>query len=34
MGAVAALLAGHTKFIVADSPFKSFSSLCLQVAKR
>ena len=34
MGAATALLYGKAKAIVADSAFKSFESLCKQVAKR
>lgn len=33
MGAATALLNGQAEFIVADSSFKSFESLCKQVAK-
>lgn len=33
MGAATALLYGQTQFIVADSSYKSFKSLCKQVAK-
>lgn len=33
MGAATALLYGKSEFIVADSSFKSFKSLCKQVAK-
>jgi predicted MPP superfamily phosphohydrolase len=33
MGAATALLYGKAEFIVADSSFKSFKSLCKQVAK-
>lgn len=33
MGAATALLYGKAKMIVADSSFKSFKSLCKQVAK-
>lgn len=33
MGAATALLYGDAEFIVADSSFKSFKSLCKQVAK-
>lgn len=33
MGAATALLYGKADFIVADSSFKSFKSLCKQVAK-
>jgi fermentation-respiration switch protein FrsA (DUF1100 family) len=33
MGAAASLLYGDAEFIVADSSFKSFESLCKQVAK-
>lgn len=33
MGAATCLLYGNSEFIVADSSFKSFKSLCKQVAK-
>lgn len=33
MGAATALLYGKAEFIVADSSYKSFKSLCKQVAK-
>lgn len=33
MGAATSLLYGDAEFIVADSSFKSFKSLCKQVAK-
>ena len=33
MGAATALLYGQSEFIVADSSYKSFKSLCKQVAK-
>lgn len=33
MGAATSLLYGDVDFIVADSSFKSFKSLCKQVAK-
>lgn len=33
MGAATSLLYGQAEFIVADSSYKSFKSLCKQVAK-